>query len=178
MSTPQQPIAQIGLVVTDLDAAIRRWHTTVGLGPWTVYRNVSMQTEYRGRPGVVTIDVGLAQQAETQIELIQPTNDGPSPYRDDDGRAREGLHHLAWLSDDLDATLKEVTANGLKLVFRAESPGTRVAYVEQENEPGLLFEYIESPQNREQIAAAVEAARSWDGREPITTTIDLATVGN
>ena len=161
------PITQIGLVVDDLDASIQRWIGTMGVGPWTVFRNVTLNGQYRGQDTVVTIDVGLSYQGETQVELIEVTNRAPSPYLDENGRALTGLHHLAWIVDDLDAVLTRAAAEGLKLVFRAQSPGTRVAYLEAPGEKGLLFEYIESEATRELIAAGLMATRDWDGTNPI-----------
>jgi methylmalonyl-CoA/ethylmalonyl-CoA epimerase len=169
------PITQIGLVVDDLDASIRRWIDTMGVGPWTVFRNVTLNGHYRGQDTVVTMDVGLSYQGETQVELIQPTNGASSPYRDDAGRPLAGLHHLAWIVDDLDLVLARASADGLKLVFRAENPGTRVAYLQAPGEEGLLFEYIESPATRELIAAGIAATRNWDGANPIHE-IDFAVV--
>lgn len=167
------PIGQIGMVVENLDASIERWINTMGVGPWTVFRNISLQGQYRGQKGLVAMDVGLSYQGDTQIELIQVTNDTPSPYRDASGAPLVGLHHLAWMVDDLDATLEQAVADGLKPVFRAESPGTRVAYLEAEGETGLLFEFIESPTTRELVSSGIAATRNWDGTNPIHV-IDFA----
>jgi methylmalonyl-CoA/ethylmalonyl-CoA epimerase len=167
------PIDQLGLVVEDLDASIRRWSEFAGLGPWTVFRNVRLQADYRGQAGVVTIDVALAYQGDTQIELIEATNTTPSPYRDATGAPRAGLHHIAWVIDDLDVASAQALADGLRLVFRAESPGTRVAYFEADGEPGLLFEFIESAATRQLILDGRAAAKAWDGGDPVRV-IDFA----
>ena len=58
-------------------------------------------------------------------------------------------------------------ADGLRTVFRAESPGTRVAYLEAPGEAGIFFEFIESAQTRQLIADGIAATRDWDGSDPI-----------
>lgn len=101
---------QTGILVDDLDASIARWIAHSGVGPWTVFRNVRLDGSYHGEPTIVTIDVGLSYQGEMQIELIQVTNDAPSPYRGDDGRVLLGLHHLARIVDDLDGAVATAVA--------------------------------------------------------------------
>ena len=160
-------IAQIGMVVEDIDSSVQRWIGTMGVGPWTVLRNITLMGCYRGQDVVVKMDVGLGYQGETQIELIQVTNGAKSPYLDDDGTPLAGLHHLAWTTDDLDAVVSSAEADGLRLVFRADSPGNRVAYLEGEGEKGVLFEFIENGILKQMIAEGIAASRNWDGTDPI-----------
>lgn len=169
------PCQQIGYIVEDLDTSIRRWIETTGVGPWTVFRNVTMEGIYRGQATTVTMNVGLAYQGDVQIELIQPTNDARSPYRAEDGALILGAHHVAWLTADLDDAVTKAEKAGLRTVFRAENPGTRVAYLEMEGEAGVRFEYIESAATAQLMADGIAAAKSWDGSNPVQV-IDFAAV--
>lgn len=162
------PIDQIGFVVADLDRSIAERMRALGLGPWTVFRGVTLEGRCRGEPTRVTIDVGLAYQGDVQIELIQPTGDALSPYRDAAGAPLCGMHHLAWIVDDLDAAVAGATARGLKPVFEAANPATRVAYLEAPGDAGVLYEFIEGPGMRAMVDAGIAAARAWDGGDPIT----------
>lgn len=164
---------QIGYLVADLDKSIAGWIETMGVGPWTVFRNVSLNGAYRGVEGVVTMDVGLAYQGDIQIELIQVTNDTPSPYRKADGEAILGIHHLAWMVDDVESAVARASADGLSTVFTATNPASSVAYMERPGEPGLLFEFIESPATREMMNAGIVASKKWDGSNPVHV-IDFA----
>lgn len=163
------PIDQIGFVVADLDQSIAARIRALGLGPWTVFRGVTLDGRFRGQPTRVTIDVALAYQGEVQIELIQPVDDAPSPYRGANGAPLCGIHHMAWIVDDLDAAVADATARGLSMVFEASNPTTRVAYLEAAGDPGTFYEFIEGAGMREMVAAGIAAARGWDGRDPITT---------
>ncbi|SNS61115.1 Catechol 2,3-dioxygenase [Sphingomonas laterariae] len=167
------PIDQIGYLVDDLDASIARWIDLMGVGPWTVFRNVSLNGSYRGQAGTVTMDVGLAYQGDVQIELIKITNETPSPYRDAAGQPILGVHHVAWVVDDLEAVVARAKADGLKVAFEATNPGTRVVYMEADGEPGVLFEFIESPATRDMINSGIVATRNWDGSNPVHV-IDFA----
>lgn len=160
-------IDQVGYLVDDLEHSIHRWVAHLGVGPWTVFRGVTLEGRYRGKPVTVTMDVALAYQGNTQIELIKSTNNASSPYRDADGRPVLGMHHVAWVVDDIDAAVARLTANGLTVVFEAENPATRVAYLEHEQETGVLHEVIQGAGMREMIRHGIAAAQSWDGTNPI-----------
>lgn len=159
---------QVGYLVDDLDEAIRGWIDRLGVGPWTVFRNVELDGAYRGEPTHVTMHVALGYQGETQIELIQPVNDAPSPYRGGDGKVLLGIHHVAWLVDDLDARVAALAASGMDTRFTAANPTTRVAYLADPATPGALIELIESAVTADLIVQGIAASRDWDGSNPVT----------
>lgn len=161
------PFDQVGHVVADLDAAIARRLELAQLGPWMVFRGVTLQGELRGVPVEIEIDVGLAWRGGTQIELIQPRSTGPSPYRRADGALDLGLHHVAWIVADLDQAVAEARARGLVPVFSAHNPATRVCYLEDPAEPEVLYEFIDGPGIADLHRAGNAAAISWDGKEPV-----------
>ncbi|KUY75500.1 VOC family protein [Burkholderia sp. RF4-BP95] len=161
------PVDQIGYVVADLDRSIARWRARHDAGPWTVFRDVRLDGRYLGETVTVTMDVGLTYLGGVQIELIHVTNDAPSPYRDAHGQPLAGLHHVAWVVDDLDAAVARLTARGLRVVFEARNPATRVAYLDDADDPGVRVEVIESAGMRDMIARGIAEARAWDGADPV-----------
>ncbi|WP_375195838.1 VOC family protein [Sphingobium sp.] len=167
------PVDQIGFLVEDLDASIARWIGHSGVGPWTVFRNVALDGFYRSVPTHVTMNVGLSYQDDMQIELIQVTNEAPSPYRNEAGAPLLGLHHIARIVDDLDAAVATAIEGGMEIAFTAQNPATRVAYLNVPDEPNLLFEFICGPDMRAMATAGIAAARIWDGSDAVTV-IDLA----
>jgi methylmalonyl-CoA/ethylmalonyl-CoA epimerase len=166
-------IDQIGIVVPEINAGMQTWTERLGVGPWTLFKNVRITGECRGEATSVTCDVALGYQGELQIELMQITNDVPSPYRGKSGNLLFGMHHVAWLVEDVGVTMAQAMADGMKLVFNAGSPGTRVAYMEIDDQPGMMYEFIESSETRGLITAGIAATRNWDGTNPVTV-IDLA----
>jgi hypothetical protein len=167
------PVIQLGYVVENLDASIGHWTDTMGVGPWTVFRNVTMEGVCRGEATTVRIDVALGYQNELQVELIQQTSDTVSPYRTPEGKPILGLHHIAWLTDDLDGVVAQAEADGAKTIFRAQNPGTRVAYLTLPDEADTRIEFIESASTADLIKAGIAATRDWDGTDPVTV-IDFA----
>jgi methylmalonyl-CoA/ethylmalonyl-CoA epimerase len=166
------PIDQLGFVTEDLAHAVQSWIGTFGVGPWTIYRNVVLEGEYLGSTAPVKIDVALGYRGTEQIELIQVTSKTPSPYQDAQGRSLSGLHHIAWIVDDLDAAGADFESSGLLPVFKAQNPAVRVIYFADPAQPNVLFELITGPGARAQHTAGVALARTWDGSDPITE-VDL-----
>lgn len=170
-SAAMGPMMQIGYIVDDLDQAMAQWRQGLGVGPWTIFRNVTLDGRYLGQPTSVQIDVALSYQGEMQMELIEQRNTAASPYRGEDG-PKLGIHHVAWLVDDLDVALARFGA-GHPPVFEAQNPGTRVAYVSG-GQTGVLWEFIESPATREAVATGLAASRDWDGQQDILAEYDFA----
>lgn len=170
------PIDQLGFVVASLDEAVAAWTRRFGVGPWTVYRNVTMEGTCRGAATTVTIDVALGYRGGEQIEFIEVLSTTPSPYQDEAGRPLEGLHHLAWIVDDLDAEVAALKAEGLVPVFSASNAAVRVVYLGDPAAPGTLFELIEGEGQRAMHSAGLAAAAAWDGSAAITE-YDFAAAG-
>lgn len=166
-------IDQLGFVTNDLAHAVQSWTDRFGVGPWTVYRNVKMQGEYKGQPTTVVINVALGYRGTEQIEFIEVASQTPSPYQNEDGTPLAGLHHVAWIVEDLDAAASELEAKGLVPVFKAHNPAVRVVYFADVKEPGVLFELIQGETSRADHDAGIALARDWDGSNPVTE-IDLS----
>jgi hypothetical protein len=83
------------------------------------------------------------------------------------------MHHVAWFSDDVAADVARGRERGMQVCFAAANEVTRVAYLEDPLERGLLLEFIEmNAMMREGFSARLAAARSWQGGEALQV-IDL-----
>ncbi len=120
------------------------------------------------------MNVGLSYQGEVQIELIQVTSKTPSPYQDANGRSLIGMHHIAWLSQDIDGDVAKARQRGLVPAFEASNGVVRVAYMESAAAPGMLLEFIEAaPVVLDSFASGIKAAREWDGHSNPLHVIDF-----
>lgn len=164
-------IRQLGYVVTDIEAAMRHWAETLGVGPWFYLERLPVRDfRYRGEPSDAVFSVALAHSGATQVELIQPRNDAPSMYRDFLRAGREGLQHVSTWPVDYDGVLKAALARGLKVGQSGDTSRGPFAYFETEARPGTVMEIAAYTPTRKRVFDAVEAAaRDWDGRDPIRT---------
>lgn len=169
-------VRQLGYVVENIDRAVEAWTTRLGVGPWTIIRNIPLHSVYRGAPSRPLIDIALSYRGEVQIELIQQTNDAASPYRSFIQRGQYGLHHTAFLSEQIGDDVERLQQNGLALVCDINMPtGGRYVYF-QSPVPGeqTFIELLEAtPVMKQMFEQGMPAAASWDGQgQP--TVIDFA----
>ena len=101
-SSPQSPpeplpISQIAIVVRDIEAALPRYHSVLGWGPWNVYEHkppALHDTKLRGKPTEFTMLGAETHVGPIVVELLQPVS-GPNIYSEWLEEHGEGLHHIA-----------------------------------------------------------------------------------
>lgn len=162
------PVKQWGFLVKDIDAAMRCWVDQLGVGPWWGYRNVRLQSEFKGVSAEVVMHVALGYQNGVQIELIQQVNDVLSPYRAFyDTELAQALHQLAYIVPDLDAAVAKGLAAGLREHGLLQSPAGRFVYLDSPAMSGLVVELMQTDPNfLEAYASCSKLAETWDGSEP------------
>lgn len=128
-------IHHVAYVVADIDAALERLGATFGLRP-------SLR-EVMADQGV---EAALCGPAGAAVELIRPLDADGAIARFLDARG-EGLHHVAFEVDDLDAALAGLRARGAELIDerpRHGLGGHRVAFVHPRSANGVLTELVEA----------------------------------
>ncbi len=175
MSRTFGAIRQIAFVVHDIDAALRYWTQTLGVGPFFVLRDVAPEKFwYRGQPSPPPhLSLALGNSGDLQVELIQPHDDHPSAYRDFLATGREGLHHVSsWLTRaEYDATLARLQAAGTPIAHAGTiGSGGRFAYFATDGVAGgMQYEIADAlePGGAQMMQTVAEAARNWDGSDPV-----------
>lgn len=171
---------QLGYVVPDLDAAVRHWTRVLGVGPFFVMRDVGISGGYDGEePSFVPFSVALSQVGPTQIELIAPLDDTPSPYS---GVLRQaaggGLHHLAVFTEDFTSDLDMMRRNLRPArVFTASAGPMRIAYLEGDTPGHTALELLDITTTKSLFEHVRQSVTEWDGRDAIRE-VDLASPPN
>lgn len=142
-------IAQVGIVVRDLDKALAGYAERLGIGPWrvSVYGPPRLtEMRLRGKPISYSMRVALAWTGEMNWELIEPLQ-GPSIYHEFLAERGEGLHHI--LVDCGDASLDEIvsgfSAQGWDPLMEGNFLGNRFIYFSTERELTTLIEVRKAP---------------------------------
>ena len=144
-------IDQVAVVVRDLDASMKKYVEEFGIGPWNVYTFSPdwIQMTFRGREQGYTMKLALAQVGEMMYELIEPVK-GPNTYEEFLDEHGEGLHHLGYFVDDIDAAIEQMEKAGYQILQSGRGFGTNddgaYAYFETESALGHIIEAIELPQ--------------------------------
>lgn len=161
---------QIGVVVRDIESAMRHWVEVCGVGPWFYAEELPLTAfSYRGdRHDDLHISVALANSGDVQIELIQQRCETPSMYRDFLAAGHEGMQHWSSWPHDYAARLERARAAGFEVGQEGDSPRGRFVYLWNEGHPGTVIEMAELTEARARIFDAIRAAAgNWDGAEPI-----------
>ena len=127
-------IDHIGVAVSSIDESI-------GL-----YRDsFEMAEQHRETVEEQGVKAVLLEVGEGHIELIEPLSpeSGVAKFIERNG---EGMHHVAYQTDDIDAALQKVRAAGLRLIDeepRIGIRGSRVAFLHPKATGGVLTELVE-----------------------------------
>lgn len=170
---------QLGYLVPDIEKAVNAWMEHQGVGPWMIIKNVPLTCIYKGEESNPMIDIALAYQGDMQIELIQQTNDQPSPYLYYFQNQIFGLHHTAYLVEDIDSVIESAQANGHEVICDIQMPdGGRYVYTQLEALGEHVFIEFLSATDRMKgmFSEGIKAAKAWDGDSQVTV-IDMAAMG-
>lgn len=142
-------IAQLGLIVKDVEEAKRCWAGFLGVPvPPTVSSGeyAVTHTLYLGKPApLAQCKMAFFDVEGLQVELIEP-NGAPSVWRERLDRAGEGLHHVALQVKGMNEAVERCERWGMRLEQRGEyrSGNGRYAYLNAENSLRLTVELLES----------------------------------
>jgi methylmalonyl-CoA/ethylmalonyl-CoA epimerase len=134
----------VGVIVKDIDKAIA-YLTSIGLGPfqgregkpWSL---APFKGELHGKPGEWKAKISNAQIADIQLELLEPCG-GESALQESLDDTGEGLHHLGYITDDVDRDTDIMVKQGLKIWTSARmAPGKGFVYFLPTEVGGIAIE--------------------------------------
>ena len=128
-------IDHISYAVTDIDKTVEAWSWLYGLGPWKYQENGG--TDVKGRPW--KIRMAFAYVGPMEVELVQCVEGRifQSKFLD---KWVEGVHHIGFFVDDVDAEVAKLTKDGAKLLIH--DPG-KFAYLDAGGPGGAIFELMQ-----------------------------------
>lgn len=129
-------IDHVALAVSNLDAAIEHYETVWGLT--LAHREVVAEQG---------VEEAMFLLGTTYLQLVAPLAADTPVGRFLDRRG-EGLHHIAYRVDELEATLADLRGAGLSLVDEEPRRGSRntlVAFVHPRGNHGVLVELVQEP---------------------------------
>jgi methylmalonyl-CoA/ethylmalonyl-CoA epimerase len=108
---------------------------------------LGLEPPHRETRPASNLEIAIVPVADSAIELLKPNGPGSS-VPDFIASRGEGLFHVCFEVEDIDAAMAELRGKGLR--FRTESAlpghaGTRIAFLDPATTGGVLFELLESP---------------------------------
>jgi len=143
-NTPFAEIKTIGVVVKDIDRAID-YYTSLGIGPFEPVRMQLTDKWFRGEPAQFRSKAMMAKLRPVGFELIQPV-EGPSSFFEFLDKRGEGIHHLGFLAQDLDAEEEKLVRKGIQVRQKARGEDCGFTHFETSLIGGVTFELLKMPE--------------------------------
>jgi methylmalonyl-CoA/ethylmalonyl-CoA epimerase len=136
-------LMQIGLVVRDMDKAIKRF-SVLGFGPFTPKILPPGTKEWiRGKPSNADVKVNATMVGEIELELCQPVS-GESPHQEFLDSKGEGIQHVMFAVDNLEKEIDRLTKQGAAVLLKAAFDKGGLAYLDLDAS-GFIVELIQIP---------------------------------
>ncbi len=124
-------IAHLGVAVKDLEPVKKLYAD-----------NLNLKAHHEEEVASQKVKVSFLQVGETNIELLLATSpESPiAKYVDSKG---EGIHHIAFEVEDIDAAVEELKAAGIRMIDekpREGAHGARIAFIHPKATHGVLIE--------------------------------------
>lgn len=147
-------VAQVAIIVKDLDKTVEAYWKQFGIGPWHFYtyeKPLLKKMSYMGEAVEYSLRIALSYIGSLRIELIEP-NGGPTVHRDFVKEHGYGVHHFGVLVKDMDGALDTVESQGYTMIqdgagFGLDGDG-HYAYLDTEQDLGVTIELIQRPKGR------------------------------
>ena len=168
-----RPIHHVGYVVDDIPAAVSRWVTTFGAGPffWLARKFSFPGARYYGEPAVLAHSVAVGKWDNNFVELIEVHEVSPAGLRDAYlGSATDSNHlnHICYVVEDPEAEVARLEAMGVPRFWRASLGPLEVSYCDGRASLGHAVEIQKlQPQFVAFFAAVAAAAENWDGSDSL-----------
>jgi methylmalonyl-CoA/ethylmalonyl-CoA epimerase len=123
-------LQHVGVVVKDIKKAIK-FFESLGIGPFTApgikqgetpIFSIPFKGELHGKPAEWTTTISFAKMGDIELELLEPTK-GNQALKESLDKTGEGLHHIGFLTDDLDAEIENFKKKGVGIWTLAREEG-------------------------------------------------------
>lgn len=148
-------IDHIGIAVKNIDEALKLYSEALGL-------QLSQTDKEEGQKSIVA----FLPAGESEVELVEPIGeDGPvARFLQKRG---EGIHHICFEVDDIQATLAKLKTQGVQLIDQEPYLGTggkKIAFIHPKGAHGVLIElYQKVPEEHHpQLVDLESLRRMWD----------------
>jgi catechol 2,3-dioxygenase-like lactoylglutathione lyase family enzyme len=138
-------LAQVAIVVHDIEAAAQRYAQILGLPvPNIITTEPGSQVEmtYRGQPSDAQAKLAFFDLGGVQLELIQPLG-GDSTWQEGLDQNGEGVHHLAFWVEGMQRSVDFLKTHDIPMIQRGDMGEGQYVYCDAEDKLGVVVELLE-----------------------------------
>jgi len=146
--TPLTNIHHVGAIVRDVDKTAE-YYESLGMGPFEPLIIDGQEERIRGKlVDNLKLKIRMGHIGPIRMELIEPVAGRESIWKEVLESKGEGIHHLAFLVDNIEKAKAKLIEQGLNLIFSAKfGNGGGAAYFETDRIGGLVLELFQVPQD-------------------------------
>lgn len=138
-------VAQIAIVVHDIEQACKRWAEILGVSVPNVIITQpgdEVNMTYRGQPSNAQAKLAFFNLGQVQLELIEPIGE-PSTWKEALDKNGESVHHIAFWVEDMQASVDFLKQHGIPMIQRGDMGEGQYAYFDAEEKLGVQIELLE-----------------------------------
>jgi methylmalonyl-CoA/ethylmalonyl-CoA epimerase len=140
-----KPLAQVAIVVRDIEASKTRWAKLLGVDPLeTIHTQPGSEVNMvvRGAPANATCKLAFFDLGNIQLELIEPDGQ-PSAWQEPLDERGEGLHHIAFWVEDMEKATSFLAEEGCPVGQRGDMGEGQYVYVDAQAQLGTWIELLQ-----------------------------------
>ncbi len=137
-------VVQIGIIVKDVHASARHYADVFGIPVPEVVpiaADAFANTQYLGKASTASGKGAFFHLGPVEIELIEPVGE-PSTWADFLQTHGEGIHHIAFKTEDMGAARSFLDSKGMETIQDGGWDGGQYAYIESTKQLGTVLELL------------------------------------
>ncbi len=140
---PFAKVHHVGVVVADINKAVAHYKS-LGMGPFEPLKLSPAEGLLRGKPLITTPIISMGEVGGIVMELLQPTEE-ESLVKEFYENKCEGVHHIAFLVDDIDKETEKLVEKGFKVIFSQKFGEGGCAFFDTGQVGGVWIELFRPP---------------------------------
>ncbi|MBS1704401.1 MAG: VOC family protein [Armatimonadetes bacterium] len=138
-------LAQVAIVVRDIETSSQRWATLFGIDPPAYIvtdPGDQVNATYRGVPTKGRAKLAFIDMGGVQLELVEPIENDTAWAEGLDEKG-ERVHHLAFWVEDMKVSKEQLQSQGIEMIQRGDMGEGQYAYFDGTEQLGTFIELLE-----------------------------------
>jgi catechol 2,3-dioxygenase-like lactoylglutathione lyase family enzyme len=136
----------VGVVVKDIKKAVT-YLESLGIGPFgepgrPATFTIPFKGELHGKAAEWKTTISNARLGDVELELLEPA-EGAQALKESLDKTGEGLHHIGFITDNLDSEIANFKKNGIGIWTKGRAAGGPFIYSDPSPIGGIAIEFRE-----------------------------------
>jgi methylmalonyl-CoA/ethylmalonyl-CoA epimerase len=140
-------ICQVALVVKDLDKTVEEYAKLFGVqkpAPFCVPEESEAHTRFQGKPTKTRARLAVFDLGQVVLEITEPDEE-PSSWKDFLEKNGDGIHHIAFMTEDREAAVTYFEENGMPVRHYGEYEGGNYTVFDSKEKLGTFVQVKYEP---------------------------------